>query len=151
MSRAEREKGLRAERDVVRYLRTWWPHAERAVRTGYRTSTRDSADPGDISGTPGIAWQVTDRADLEQDAVLTRRLDETEAQRVAAGADLGLLVQRRRGVSDPGRWWVWMDAGQFADLCYADHVPDRLGWPIRTELRHVVPLLVQAGYGTGEA
>lgn len=29
-----RNKGARAERDLAKFLRQWWPKAERAVRTG---------------------------------------------------------------------------------------------------------------------
>lgn len=97
-------------------------------------------------------WQITGRADLDQDAVLTRRLAETEAQRVAAGADLGLLVQKRPRCADVGRWWVWLSIERLSYLYTGD--PYGNGFidddsPVRTELRHLVPLLVRAGYTAG--
>lgn len=146
--RANRRRGATCERDLARWLRgNGFPHAERAVRTGYRTTDRVGADYGDIIGIVGVVIQVTDRADLDQDAVLARRLAETEAQRQAAGADLGLLVQKRRGCADPGRWWVWIDGGELSDIAWQEHLNPKFGWPVRCELRHLVPLLVRAGYG----
>lgn len=144
MGAAERAKGVRAERAVAAWLRTHgWPQAERAVRTGYAATGRDSADPGDIIGTPGIVWQVTDRGDIDQDAVLSRRLADTEAQRAGAGADLGVLVVKRRGVADPGRWWAWHPA----QLITVNGRRVRTV-PARVELRHFAASAHDAGYGT---
>src|SRR5688500_3530498 len=65
-----REKGATAERHLVAWLRTHgWPGAERAVRTGYRTADRTSVDPGDVTGTPGLVWQVKNRVDFGAPAV----------------------------------------------------------------------------------
>ncbi|HWD79273.1 MAG TPA: hypothetical protein VG497_10325, partial [Kribbella sp.] len=61
IGRSNRNRGAVAERAVVAWLRdNGFPHAERAVRTGYRTADRVSADHGDITGTPLLAWQVKD-------------------------------------------------------------------------------------------
>lgn len=46
MSRA---KGLRAPGWVASYLRAWWPHAEK---------TPNSRPGRDITGTPGVAFEV---------------------------------------------------------------------------------------------
>lgn len=154
--RANRNKGATAERDLVRWLRTnGWPGAERAVRTGYRTTTRTSADPGDVTGTPGLAWQVKNRADFEQDAVFDACLAETEAQRAATGADFGLLIQRRAGTPDPGRWWVWLrvvDLYRIIRKAPGADVRQRgafLGQPpLRMELAGLALLLRAAGYGS---
>lgn len=155
---ANRRRGAQVERAVVTWLRDHgWPHAERAVRTGYTTASRTSTDPGDITGTPGIVWQVTDRGDIDQDSVLARRLAETEAQRVAAEDDLGVLVVKRRGVADPGRWWVWLPLVALECLRNGDdrHCdPDAWTYldrtPVRLELRHLAQMLTAAGYGTAE-
>lgn len=156
-ARYSREKGATAERHLVAWLRTHgWPGAERAIRTGYRTADRISADPGDVTGTPGLVWQVKHRADFEQDAVFAACLAETEQQRAAARADFGLLVQRRPGMADPGRWWVWLHVVDLLRLHWlpdlAPTVPaptqDYLQVPMRLELAGLVPLLHTAGYGT---
>ncbi len=108
IGKANGEKGKRAERDLVTWLRRHgFPGAERTVRTGYHTPARQRVDTGDIDGTPGLVFQVKDVADR-----LLWKVDgwlrETEAQRLAAGADVGVLVVKRRGHADPGHWWAWM-------------------------------------------
>ncbi|WP_424183834.1 hypothetical protein ACOBQX_17905 [Actinokineospora sp. G85] len=145
---ASRRRGADAERRLATWLR-WngWPHAERAVRTGFRGGGRTVVDPGDIVGTPALVWQVKDQAREQVEAWLV----ETEQQRLgapgAAPADLGLLVVRRRGKADPGRWWVWLPAERFvalvADTPAIPHAPQ----PVRLELGDLVLLLRAAGYG----
>lgn len=151
LGRANRDKGARAERALVTWLRAHgWPHAERAIATGHRSSVRERQDLGDITGTPGIAWQVTDRGDLDQPAVFARRLADTNAQRDAGRFDYGVLVQRRRGVADPARWWVWLHLGDLVALGHGEEDPAH--WrsmvaPTRMELADLAPLLRAAGYG----
>ena len=107
--KANRDKGARAERAVGTWLRAHgWPHAERAIATGHRSGERVRADHGDITGMPGIAVQVKDVATLDEPAKLGAALTDTDCQRLAAKADYGLLVQRRRGVADVGCWWAWL-------------------------------------------
>lgn len=146
MSLAELERGKRAERDLVRWLRNnGWPHAERTVATGHKTPGRERPDTGDITGTPGICWQVTDRADLEEPAQLGRRLAATEQQRAAAGAAVGVLVGKRRGCGDPGRWHAWLPLYQISVPWTAMQPP----WshPIRLQVAHLVEILHACGYG----
>lgn len=140
-----RNKGATAERHVVKYLRTvGFGGAERAVRTGYRTVTRVAADPGDITGTPGIVWSVKD--------CVTERLDAWFAELDAMdgfSSDVRLLVHKRSGKSDPGRWWCWMRLHMLVRLASdAQIFMVRPGdEPVRMELGHVIPLLHAAGYG----
>ena len=148
IGRANRRRGIDAERRVATWLRAHgWPGAERAVRTGYRTATRASADPGDITGTPGLAWQVKDCAREQVDAWLA----ETEEQAEAAGADYGLLVVRRRRVGDVGRWWVYMRLADLGGLLVHAYGDARFLAPgsalVRLELRELVRYLHDAGYG----
>jgi hypothetical protein len=147
IGKANRDKGARAELAVVKWLRdNGWPGAERAIATGHRSRVRERADLGDITGTPGIAWQITDRGDLDQPAVFARRLAETEAQKQAAGAEFGFLVQRRRGASDAGRWWVHVAAVDMPGLLPKDR--PRFDSTVRMTLADLVLLLRQAGYGS---
>jgi hypothetical protein len=154
--RANRNKGATAERDLVRWLRDHgWPGAERYVRTGYRTATRTSADPGDVTGTPGLAWQVKNRADFDKPSVLAACLAETEQQRAAENADFGLLVQRRPNYPIPADWWVWLGVLDLHRLLTPSHRnplsagANPHGAPLRMSLGGLVPLLHAAGYGTG--
>ncbi|WP_052371959.1 hypothetical protein [Amycolatopsis taiwanensis] len=158
IGRANREKGIRAERDVGRYLRVHgWPDAERKSDNGWRSSDRVSADLGDIRGTPGLVWQVKARGSLST-LDITGILAETTEQAVAAGADYGVVVQRRDGKSDPGVWWAWLPAADLAALIETVRNPDvahvsdpTLAMPVRLELANLVTLLHQAGYGEAEA
>jgi len=141
-ARWSRNKGAIAERDLVKYLRTTgFGGAERAVRTGYRTADRVAADPGDITGTPGIVWSVKDSA-TEQ---LTKWLAELDAME---GDDVvRLLVHKRVGKADPGRWWCWLRLQTLLALDGHERMSIPYEAPVRMELGHVVPLLHAAGYG----
>lgn len=146
--KSNRRKGLDAERAVARYLRTvGFPGAERAVRTGYTGADRSVADPGDITGVPGIVWQVKSVARED----LAGWMSEVEEQATAANADLGVLIQRRPGKADPARWWAWVQIVDIGFLFGGRSIMHRhRRYPVRMELGHLVPLLHQAGYGTSE-
>lgn len=148
--KAANRKGKTTERDVANYLRTvGWPNAGRSRTTGYRTSTREEADKGDVKGTPGLAWQVKS-SPTEQ---LAKWMAEAEDQAVAAGADYGVLVHRRAGKSDPARWWAWITVGDLVSLAGGSmrmYEGASAREPVRMELGHLVPLLIAAGYGTSE-
>jgi hypothetical protein len=145
---ANRDKGARAERAVVSWLRdNGFPGAERAVRTGYKSGNRTAIDPGDITGTPGLVWQITDRADADEPAVVERRMSDTERQRIHANAAYGFLVVKRRGFADPGRWWVWLPADVLTDLVYGHHPVHPFGFPVRAELADIVHVVRHKGFG----
>lgn len=148
--RANRRKGHDAERAVATWLRAnGFPGAERAVRAAYVGSDRVIPDPGDITGTPGIVWQVKDCA-REQINVW---LDDTDRQREQADADYGLLVTRRRGVADVGRWWCWLPLDTLLRIGFGG-LPS--GWaldnkPVRLELHAVARMLDLSGYGSSSS
>lgn len=148
--RANRRKGADAERAVAKYLRAnGFPGAERAVRLGYVGSDRVIPDPGDLTGTPGIVWQVKDCA-RENIAVW---LDDTDRQREQADAEHGVLVVRRRGAAGVGRWWAWVGLGDVLTLANPDgcHCVECAGEvtkePVRLELGTLVELFRIRGYG----
>lgn len=97
MTKADRDRGVRTEQLLAGYLRSaGYPNAERAVRTGITVTGRIVADPGDIHGTPGLVWQAKGLRPLTAaENKVPAWLAETEAQRVGANADLGVLVVRR--------------------------------------------------------
>lgn len=156
---ANRRRGHQAERDVACWLRSnGYPHAERAVRAGFRTADRTAADPGDITGTPFMLWSVKDCA-AEQIARWFDELDDMSDNANTAGC-LTFLIHKRRGHADPARWWCWQWQSQYLDLYRTwldsiDHahpelplwIPPGTEYPMRMELGHVVPLLRAAGYG----
>lgn len=110
--------GTAAETAVVRAARRLgFPHAERVVLHG-------NLDQGDVRLTPGLTAGVVvevkggnaarDASDLQ----ILSWLDETEAERVNARADVAFLVTQRRGVG-PARaelWWAHMHVGRLLDL-----------------------------------
>ncbi len=147
MTAANRNRGAVTERMVVTWLRAHgWPDAERRLVTGHRTRSRTRPDHGDVTGTP-ICWQVKS---LRPVNAAERRVPawmaETEAQRQASGADIGVLVVRRDGTSDVGEWWAWLRLDAVAHLIDTPWcVPSSA--PMRLTVADAVTLLHDAGYG----
>jgi hypothetical protein len=93
---AARAKGTLAERLVVEYLREQgWPSAERRALSGNK-------DRGDVTGTPGLVWEVKSAARI----TLPEWLRETETERGNAQSDFGILVVKPKGygVGRIGEW-----------------------------------------------
>lgn len=96
-----KEKGTAAESLVVKYLQsTYWPHAERRALSG-------GLDKGDITGTPGLAWEVKAAKTL----CVPAWLRETETERINAKADYATLVIKPQGVGgkNVGEFYALMD------------------------------------------
>jgi len=149
LGRMSRNKGAKAERDLVAYLRmVGFGGAERAVRTGYRTKDRVAADPGDITGTPGIVWSVKDAA-VERIDTWLDELDAMAADPRLPVDDVRLLVHKRRGRAIPDKWWCWLRLHELKGLVGAPNpsYSNDDDVPVRMELGHVIDLLHAAGYG----
>jgi len=146
IGRANRNRGAAAERAVAKWLRAnGFPQAERAIRAAYVGADHVLPDPGDITGTPGIVWQVKD-CQVER---IGQWLAETEKQRAAADADYGVLVVRRRGHASPDNWWCWLPLDTLLRMGLGG-LPT--SWsldsePVRLELRAVARMLNLSGYG----
>lgn len=129
------DKGREAENAVARVLReAGMPHAERRTKRGGTAklpcdcrgglpgctfcggSGRQvvPADAGDLTGVPGVVVQVkwSGYKPLAEDM---RRTDE---QRRVAGADVGLLVRKRKGVgcARADEWDAYLPQWQLAEL-----------------------------------
>lgn len=116
MSSYTHGKGYHAEACVVAFIRgAGFPHAERGQAGAL-------IDRGDILGTPGIAWEVRNRRALG----LPAWLRDTRRRRLAAGADIGILVVKPEGIGAT-QTGTWAAVLTLADLC---------------------DLLTMAGYGT---
>lgn len=101
-------KGTSAESAVVKFLqRAFWPYAERRALSG-------GQDKGDITGTPGIAWEVKSAKTL----CIPAWLRETETERVNAKADYAVLVIKPVGVglTRTDQWYALMDQEKFGEL-----------------------------------
>jgi hypothetical protein len=134
--------GTAAETAVVRALRgLGFPHAERRALTG-------ALDQGDITGCPGVCWEVKggEAAKTASDADIDAWLIETENERHNADASIGVLVVQRRGVgpANASRWWAVLRAKKSMHAAHHPAVPD---FPVRLLLRDAVHLLRAAGYG----
>jgi hypothetical protein len=142
LGRSNRNRGANVERKVAGWLRTdgGFPGAERAVRNGFRTVARVGLDPMDILGTPGLVWSVKDDKSERIEAWML----ELDVKRLELAADIGVLVQRRRGKSDVGRWW--------AHVRFEHYIGVRgitASGIVRMELKLAATWLHKLGYGTG--
>jgi hypothetical protein len=103
-----KRKGTAAETFVVRYAKkNGFPAAVRKVQKG-------SKDEGDIDLCPHVVVEV--KADTS--LAYPQFLRETEAERVNAGAAVGVCVVKPPGVAE-GRmnlWWMLMGAGTYDAL-----------------------------------
>lgn len=97
-----KNQGTKAESAFAAYLvDNGWPHAE-------RRSLQGALDKGDITGTPGICWEVksTSRPDVPYSAYLKECLVET----VNAKAEFGVVVVKTKGYgyTRVGEWLAVM-------------------------------------------
>lgn len=146
-------KGKESERRVASYLKVnGWPQAGRLVRTGYRNGENVSRDEGDIGKTPGLAWQVKYVAEKDWWKV-PQWMAATEDQRIASGADYGILVVRRHGHAHPSEWWAYLWAADVVSLVVGRRpspgldLGASLHFPVRFELHNLIPILHARGYG----
>ncbi len=110
-----RRKGADAELALVRYLQAnGFPYAER--RGG-------GFGGADVVGPPGITWESKAQAG----ARLATWADQTEAARAAAGDTYGVLIAKRAGTTDVGRWFAVLPMAQFVALLA------EAGWAAPTE------------------
>lgn len=140
-----RNKGAKAERDFVAYLRSHgFPEAERSVATGYTTPGRQRPDQGDVVGTP-VAWQVKSYASDASDTQIGQWLVDAGSQAQALGVPYGLLVVKRNGKANPDQWWCWMHVGDLVELMGHDihfEMPAVFA-PVRLKVQHAVLLVRQ--------
>lgn len=103
-----KQKGTAGESAVVSFLRlNGWPYAERLALQGGK-------DRGDVTGCPGLVWEVK----AVQEYQFSAWLAETEVERDNAKADYGILVAKPRmvGATRTGQWYALMRQGAWWDL-----------------------------------
>lgn len=101
---SSRRKGAEAERAVVKYLRAnGFPYADR------RGAGFDGAD---IVGMPGITVEIKAQAG----ARLATWVDQAQEARAKAGDTYGVLIAKRAGTTDVGRWHAVLPMAQFMAL-----------------------------------
>lgn len=148
MSNPSKAKGTAAETAILKYVRAnGFPWAERLALSG-------AADCGDISLLPGRLIVLEAKAHASAatgqpgDAQLADWMRQTRSERVNAGADYGVLVVKRKGTADPGRWFAYVTADQFAMLLGADLDLPNPHAPMCMSLASLLPVLRRAGYGS---
>ena len=144
--------GTATETAVVRYLQAnGYPHAERRALRGQN-------DAGDITGTPGICWEVKARNRPVSDNQIDTWLSELATERANARADVGILVIRRPGFgpANAGSWWAVTSAPDLFHIhggTTTGLVWGMVGYfgisdiPVRLTLAHAVRLLRIGGWG----
>lgn len=136
--------GTRSETAVVRAARAHgFPHAE-------RRALRGRTDVGDVLLCPGVVAEVKggQMARNASEADVERWLDETERERINAGAELAFLVVQRRGYGPEraGHWHAYWRHGWWARLIgYAGPVDPAT--VIRTSLASSLAALRANGWG----
>lgn len=158
IGRSSNNRGKEAEQRVARYLAAnGWPAAKRTVRTGWRVGDKVARDCGDIDGIGSLCCQVKVRSTELSDNGIKDVLAQAADQAVAAGADLGFVVERRAGKSDPEHWWSWLYVGDLYVLIESERDPNvlvvtmpQMNLPTRLRLGDLVTLLHRAGYGVGK-
>lgn len=104
-----KDKGTSAESMLAAYLReNGWPWAERRALNG-------STDKGDITGCPGLVWEVKYTSGKIK---MAEWIGETIQEQANAGADHGILVVKYRGVGERNmdKWIAAMRRPEFQRL-----------------------------------
>ncbi len=150
--RRPKDIGTAAETAVVRYLQAnGWPGAE-------RRALRGTSDAGDITGTPGVAWEVKCRNRPVSDKQVDAWMEELVTETRNARADVGILVIRRPGFgpANAGSWWAISSATDLFHIHGGTEVGPTWAlvgafWtcdiPVRLTLAHMVRLLRVGGWG----
>jgi hypothetical protein len=117
-----------------------------------RQPLRGNRDAGDIDLCPGIVLEVKNRrtAGTGQPTPLDLAawMGQAQLERDNAGAAHCPLIVKRAGTTDPGRWFAYVTAADFATLIGGpvDHLPHPDA-PLCTSLASLAALLRTAGYG----
>lgn len=148
MTNPSRAKGTWAESKVVTWARAnGYPHADRQPLRGNR-------DAGDVALCPGVIVEVKSHngapaVGQPPPSTLAAWMAQTEAERVNAHADVGVLVVKRRGTTNPGGWWAYVPVWTLAELIDPSVrvVFPNLNAPAFLMLDDVATMLRAAGYG----
>jgi len=100
MSSSSQRLGDQAERDVKAWFREHGsPDADRALGTGR------PRDRGDLTGIARFCVQVKNYAQFRINTWVPEMLE----QKRRLGAEFGVLLLKKRGTSDVGRWYTVME------------------------------------------
>lgn len=142
--RMSRNKGATWERDVARAIKPYFPDVRRSRDNG----SSNTSDTGDlVDAGPGLFWSLKDdkKGDMGTPMILKAWHDEAAAK---AGDRIPLVVQKRRGHTDPLVAWCWLQLTVLVELTAPD-LPAG-GWNpstwVRMEFRDALDLMTRSGY-----
>jgi hypothetical protein len=148
MSRSK-EIGTWTETAVVKVLkRSGFPDAERKVLHG-------AQDEGDITGIGQVCFEVKGgkAAESASDGQVLAWMAELDTECVHKGADVGVLVMKRKGVgaANADRWWAVMWLHDISETARREGIPFCLprGIPVRMTLADACRVLAALGYTKG--
>ena len=105
MSSAAKAKGAGAERDVVAYLKEWFPYVDRRLAGA-------TLDKGDVSGIPGVTIEIKNHAKMDLAGWLTELATEMANDK----AWTGVVVHKRKGKGSPADWYATMPVHVWVEL-----------------------------------
>ena len=105
MSSKSKIKGSKAELDVVKYLKQWFPYADRRLAGA-------TLDKGDVSGIPGVTIEIKNHARLD----LAGWVAELETEMANDNAWTGTVIHKRKGKTDVGTWYATLPVKVWVDL-----------------------------------
>ena len=135
-----KQKGTAFETAVVGFLRdNGFPYAERAPLSGNK-------DRGDITGTPGLAWEVKGgtTAKTASDSLIHGWVVEASVEAANARAEYGFLIVQR-AQQNPRNWWACLFAGDLARMLGAPE-ETHPAVPVRMRLVDLCHLLRITGW-----
>jgi len=105
MGSAAKAKGAQAERDVVAWLKQWYPYVDRRLAGA-------TLDKGDISGIPGVTIEIKNHAGMD----LAGWVEELKVEMANDNAWTGVVLHKRKGKGDPADWYATMPASVWIEL-----------------------------------
>lgn len=148
MSNPSKRKGTAAETALLRFAHLHgFPHADRQPLRGNR-------DQGDLALCPGVVVEVKNHSGMPalgqpSAAVLAQWMNQTEVERTNARAAIGLLVVKRKGTTDPGRWFAYLPLAALTVLVTFEQPshPMADSAPVCMAVRDFLTVLRGHGYG----
>ena len=126
---ASRNRGARAERAVVNYLRQWWPDARRVL-------AGDGRQDCDVTFHPRVSLEVKDRQSSSWPSWARQAVAQSKP------GTIPMVVRRTRGVTDVGRWVVRLPIGDLNVSGSLRPMPVLPRLWVETSLAHVVVALL---------
>lgn len=107
-----KQAGSRFERTTADYLRD---HLSEFIDRKVRTGAKDTGDIANVR-TPSGRRIAVECKDYGGKLNLAQWVREAESERLNDGADVGLVVAKRRGTAKPGEQWVILTVDGLIEL-----------------------------------